>query len=69
MKYGNFKCGCGSDDIRLDIGYDGLDELSVAGECSGFGIVVSLCCTNCGRVYPVCRVKVFTEVCNIVAPE
>lgn len=69
MKYGNFKCGCGSDNIRLDIGYDGLDELSVAGEGSGFGVVVSLCCTSCGRGYPVCRVKDFTDVSDIVVPE
>lgn len=68
-KFGSFRCSCGSEDITLDVGADGLDELSAAGEGSGFGVVVSLYCENCGRVYPVCRVKDFSDVSGIVEPE
>lgn len=65
-KYGNIKCaGCGSEDIKMSADYDGLDELSVEGEGSGFGVVVSLICESCGRVYPICRVRDFCDVSDI----
>lgn len=65
-KYGNIKCaGCGSEDIKMKVGYDGLDNHSVEGEGSGFKVEVTLDCQNCGRVYPVCRVKDFFDVSDI----
>lgn len=66
-KYGNIKCAaCGSEDMKMNAGYDGLDELSTEGEGSGFGVVVSLVCESCGRVYPICRVKDFCDVSDIL---
>ncbi len=66
-RFGGFKCtGCGSEDIKLNVADDGMGWLSAAGEESGFDIVVSLCCENCGRVYPVCRVRNFSDVSSIV---
>lgn len=65
-KYGNIRCvGCGSDKLKMNAGYDGLDELSAEGEGSGFGVEVSLVCQKCGRVYPVCRVRDFVDVSDI----
>lgn len=65
-KYGNIKCaGCGSEDIKMVVGGDGLDNHSVKGEGSGFVVEVTLTCQNCGRVYPVCRVKDFFDVSDI----
>ncbi len=69
-KYGCIKCaGCGSENIKMSVGYDGLDELSAAGEGSGFGVAVNLVCEDCGRVYPVCRAKDFSNVSDIAEPE
>ncbi len=65
-KYGNIRCaGCGSDKLTMEARYDGLDERSVAGEGSGFGVEVTLNCERCGRVYPVCRVRDFVDVSDI----
>lgn len=66
-KHGNIKCAkCGSYNITMDVGYDGADYLSEAGEGSGFTCEVSLVCEDCGRVYPVCRVKNFGAISDIV---
>lgn len=65
-KHGNLKCeGCGSYNIKLDVGYDGMDCYSEAGENSGFKYEVCLYCDDCGRIYPVCRVKNNTHISPI----
>ncbi len=65
-KHGNIKCeGCGSYNIEMHVGYDGMDCLSEAGKDSGFECEVKLVCEDCGRVYPVCRVKNFNAVSAI----
>ncbi len=65
-KYGNLRCaGCGSEKLTMETRYDGLDERSVAGESSGFGVEVTLNCERCGRVYPICRVRDFVDVSDI----
>jgi hypothetical protein len=57
-KHGNCVCaGCGGHDLRMAVWYDGMDCDSEAGEGSGYKYVVDLYCEDCGRVYPVCRVK------------
>ena len=62
-KHGNLKCAaCGSYNIKLSIGFDGMDCYSEAGDGSGFKWEVSLYCDDCGRVYPVCRVKNYTDI-------
>lgn len=62
-KHGNIKCeGCGSYDIRQTVHFDGMDCYSEAGEGSGFKCEVTLYCENCGRVYPICRVKEFHDI-------
>lgn len=66
-KHGNIKCeGCGSYNITMNVGYDGADWLSEAGEGSGFKCEVALVCEDCGRGYPVCRVKNFNAVSGII---
>ena len=53
------KCtGCGSD-LRLTFGYSGADWNTVKGNGSGYGIEVSLDCTNkkCGLVYTLGHIK------------
>lgn len=56
--HGNLKCaGCGGYDIRMHVCYDGVDEHSKSGAGSGFVYGVDLVCEDCGRCYPVCRVK------------
>ena len=65
-KHGNLKCaGCGGFDIRMHVGFDGMDCDSVAGEGSGFDYEVSLVCEDCGRAYPVCRVKGYNDVSEV----
>lgn len=67
-KHGGIKCvSCGSENMKMSADYDGMDEFSVEGEGSGFCVVVSLECVDCGRVYPVCRVKDFCDVSDIVS--
>lgn len=56
-KFGNFRCSCGSENISCSVSYDGCDWESEAGEGSGFGYKISLECENCGRIYPVGRIK------------
>lgn len=57
-KHGNLKCSaCGSLDIRMHVGCDGADWDSEAGEGSGFDFGIDLVCEDCGRCYPVCRLK------------
>lgn len=66
-KHGNIKCeGCGSYNITMHVGYDGADYLSEAGDGSGFKCEVKLVCEDCGRIYPVCRVKDFNAVRDII---
>lgn len=66
-KHGNIKCeGCGSYNITMHVGYDGADYLSEAGDGSGFKWEVKLVCEDCGRIYPVCRVKNFNAVSGII---
>ena len=65
-KHGNLKCaGCGSFNIKMNVGFDGMDCESEAGEGSGFKWEVKLYCDDCGRVYPVCRVKNFSDISEI----
>lgn len=55
--FGNFRCSCGSEKIFCSVSYDGCDWKSEAGEGSGFAYEISLECNNCGRVYPIGRIK------------
>lgn len=65
-KHGNLKCAnCGSFNIEMCVSYDGQDCYSEAGEGSGFVCGVDLVCNDCGRAYPVCRVKNFSDVSEI----
>ncbi len=69
-KHGGIKCvSCGSEKLEMSADYDGMDEFSVEGEGSGFGVEVSLVCQKCGRVYPVCRTRDFVDVSDISTPE
>lgn len=65
-KHGNMRCdGCGGYNIKLRVSYDGADWNSVAGENSGYTYEISLYCDDCGRAYPVCRLKDESAVCEI----
>ncbi|MCH5297404.1 MAG: hypothetical protein J1E85_07025 [Ruminococcus sp.] len=55
--FGNFRCSCGSENITCSIEYDGCDWKSEEGKGSGFDYEISLACKNCGRVYPIGRLK------------
>lgn len=67
--HGNIKCeGCGSYNIELSVGFDGMDCYSKEGEGSGFKWEVSLCCQKCGRAYPVCRVKEYNHISPLISP-
>lgn len=69
-KYGNLQCAvCSSYNLKLDVSYDGLDMESAAGDGSGFGCMVNLCCEDCGRVYTICRTRKFTDVSDIADEE
>lgn len=66
-KHGNMRCvQCHGFDLDLHVGWDGMDEESMAGEFSGFNALVSLVCNTCGRAYPVCRVRDFSDVSELV---
>ncbi len=57
-KHGNIRCaGCGGYNIKMSVYFDGADWDSEAGEGSGYKYGVDLCCDDCGRSYPVCRLK------------
>lgn len=57
-KHGNIRCaGCGGYNIKMSVGFDGADWNSEAGEGSGYKYSINLDCEDCGRVYPVCRLK------------
>ena len=65
-KYGNLNCeGCGSYNLKLNVGLDGLDEESAAGEGSGYKYSVYMSCENCGRIYTICRTRNFGDVSDI----
>lgn len=50
---------CGSDELYLSVGFDGLDVHSEFGEGSGYKYSVDLNCPRCGRVYVIGRVRSF----------
>lgn len=51
------KCSnCGSI-LELSKSYDGCDWNSVKGEGSGYDYSIDLFCPNCGRGYPIVRIK------------
>lgn len=57
MKYGGLKCpACGAD-LEMSVAFDGMDNEAVRYDKhnSEWGWVVSLCCTSCPRVFPICR--------------
>ncbi|MBE6879764.1 MAG: hypothetical protein E7490_02870 [Ruminococcaceae bacterium] len=57
-RHGNIRCeGCGSYNMECCVGWDGCDDECEAGEGSGFDCIVSLDCNDCGRVYPIIRLK------------
>lgn len=60
-KFGNFRCSCGSDNIECSVSFDGCDFISEAGEGSGFMYEISLVCNNCGRAYPIGRIKSYQD--------
>ena len=65
-KHGNLKCaGCGSENLKLSVFYDGMDCDSERGEGSGFDYGIDLYCDDCGRAYPICRLKDEFAVCGI----
>lgn len=65
-KHGNLKCSaCGSYAIKLSVYYDGADWNSEKGEGSGFKYGIDLYCDDCGRAYPVCRLKDEFAVCAL----
>ena len=69
-KHGNIKCvACGSEDMRLHVGFDGADWNSAKGEGSGFDYCIDLVCEDCGRCYPVCRTNNEFAVCDIADPK
>lgn len=49
---------CGSD-LKLEIGYTGMDWETVAGKGSGYGHVIHLSCMNdyCATVFPLVHVN------------
>ena len=67
VKYGGLLCvDCGSN-LELSVGYDGIDEEAIKHhkDNNDFGCLVSLECTKCSRVYPVCRCADFNSVSAI----
>lgn len=66
-KHGNICCeGCGSYSIVSRVVFDGADWCSEAGEGSGFGWLVELVCVNCGRIYPVVRLKSDKNISDVI---
>lgn len=66
-KHGNLLCSaCGSANMKMHVGFDGLDCDSVAGDGSGFDYGVDMVCEDCGRAYPICRVKGFNDVSEVI---
>lgn len=61
-KFGNLRCSCcGSKNLEISLGYDGCDW---KGKESGFMYDLSLFCNDCGRVYPVGRLKSESDFCE-----
>lgn len=56
------KCG---GELNMEVGFDGMDQESVAGEGSGFTWTVQLLCNSCGRTYDICRCKGASSVSEI----
>lgn len=51
------KCtDCGGN-LDLQVAYDGCDWDSAKGEGSGFNYEIALACDDCGRIYPIERLK------------
>lgn len=48
-KYGCMRCECGSYNLCQHVSYVGCDD--------SYGWLVTIECEDCGRVYPVARVK------------
>lgn len=69
-KHGNICCeGCGSYHLRATVSYDGCDWRSKAGDGSGFEFLVALECEDCGRIYPVIRLKDEFAVSQLKEPD
>lgn len=68
----NLKCPeCGAD-LKLSVGYDGMSEEAVLYDSTfapDWGWVVRLECTECSRVYPICRTRYYLGVSEIKAGE
>ena len=67
----HLKCPeCGAE-LELDSAYDGMHE--EAGQYSKFspnwGWLVSLNCTRCSRIYPICRTSKYQDISEIVEEE
>lgn len=58
------KCTRCGKDLELSAGFDGCDWESVAGEKSGFKYTIALVCNDCGRVYPIGRLKNYQDFCE-----
>ena len=50
--------------LNLSVGFDGCDWDSVKGEGSGFNYEITLECPECGRLYPVGRLKREADFCE-----
>ena len=65
-KHGNFKCSnCGSFNVHLHVTDDLISSDSNAGKLSGFHYSVGLCCYECGRYFPVCKIKHPRDISSI----
>lgn len=58
------KCVCCNSILKLNISFDGCDWESKEGEGSGFDYEISLLCADCGRIYPIGRVKNSFDFCE-----
>lgn len=57
-KWGGLTCSdCGSNDLAFRVLWSGADWNCEAGDKSGYGWEVHLCCEQCGRVYHICNCK------------
>lgn len=58
---------CGAE-LELSVGFDGMSEEAVLYDSTfapNWGWVVSLDCTKCSRVYPICRTNQLLNVSGI----